>query len=153
MVRLGWLVVLGASVAVVVIAAATADVRERCGVPAAPSWTLAAIPRLLMMSATSAATKRAWRSPGRALSGGGGCCTGWCWGTGIGRGGRWAGSSRRLARRLPRAAPARGQAPAGPQGRVVGGQAALYGLDRLVPAVKLADPDKFPRRTRARQVC
>ncbi|MGH8929720.1 MAG: hypothetical protein ACRDZO_03540 [Egibacteraceae bacterium] len=32
------------------------------------------------------------------------------------------------------------------------GQAALYSLDRLVPAVKLVDPDEFPERTRAQQV-
>jgi hypothetical protein len=31
------------------------------------------------------------------------------------------------------------------------GQAALYSLDRLVPAVRLIDPDKVPKRTRAQQ--
>ncbi|MGH8929718.1 MAG: hypothetical protein ACRDZO_03530 [Egibacteraceae bacterium] len=31
-------------------------------------------------------------------------------------------------------------------------QAALYSLDRLVPAVKLVDPDEFPKLTRAQQV-
>ena len=32
------------------------------------------------------------------------------------------------------------------------GQAALFSLDRLVPAVSLADPDGFPPRTRAQQL-
>ncbi len=32
------------------------------------------------------------------------------------------------------------------------GQAALFSLDRLVPAVSLADPDGFPKRTRAQQL-
>jgi hypothetical protein len=32
------------------------------------------------------------------------------------------------------------------------GQAALYSLDRLLPAVKLASPDVFPARTRTQQV-
>ncbi len=32
------------------------------------------------------------------------------------------------------------------------GQAALYSLDRLVPAVKIADPGEFPPRTRAQRV-
>ncbi|MGH8908077.1 MAG: hypothetical protein ACRD0K_16575 [Egibacteraceae bacterium] len=31
------------------------------------------------------------------------------------------------------------------------GQAALYSLDRLLPAVRLIDPDEFPARTRAQQ--
>jgi hypothetical protein len=31
------------------------------------------------------------------------------------------------------------------------GQAALYSLDRLLPAVKLVDPDEFPPRTRTQQ--
>jgi hypothetical protein len=32
------------------------------------------------------------------------------------------------------------------------GQAALYSLDRLLPAVKLGDPDTFPPRTRVQQM-
>ncbi|MGH3755945.1 MAG: hypothetical protein ACRDRP_25345 [Pseudonocardiaceae bacterium] len=32
------------------------------------------------------------------------------------------------------------------------GQAALYSLDRLLPAVRLVDPDEFPAPTRAQQI-
>ena len=39
-----------------------------------------------------------------------------------------------------------------PRGEWSVGQAALFSLDRLVPAVSLADPDGFPPRTRAQQL-
>jgi hypothetical protein len=43
------------------------------------------------------------------------------------------------------------QDPTGQASEWSAGQAALYSLDRLLPAFKLIDPDEFPARTRAQQ--